>query len=106
VAGVRGVAPAVPESFIAAVRGALAEAYCTPIELIGHADTRGRIMALSVLNQPLALEVIADICRREGIPWNYERMHTAAASFKKLRPANVAELVRLLHQEMQSAQLV
>ena len=102
VAGVRGVAPTVPESFIAAAQGALAAAYCVPLELIGHA----RIMALSALNQPIAIEVIADICQREAIPWNYERMYAAARPFKKLRPANVAELVRLLHQEMQSAQLV
>ncbi len=106
VAGVRGVAPEVPESFIVAVRGALAAGYCIPVELIGHVDSRRRIMALSALNQPLALEVIADICRREGIPWNYERMYTAAASFKKLRPANVAELVQALHGEMHSAQIL
>lgn len=106
VAGVRGVAPALQESFIVAVRGALAGAYCIPVELIGHADTRRRIMALSALNQPLALEVVADICRREGIPWNYERMYAAARPFKTLRPANVAELVQMLHREMRSAEVL
>lgn len=70
VTGVRGVAPAVPESFIVAAREALAAAYCVRVELIDHADTRRRTMALSALNQPLAIEVIADICQREGILWN------------------------------------
>ena len=106
VAGVCGVDPAVPERFAQAARQALAAAYCIPVELIGSADTRRRIMALSALNQPLALEVIADICRHEGIPWSCERMYTAAAPFKKLRPANVAELVLMLHREMQSAQIL
>lgn len=106
VAGVRGVAPEVPESFIMVAREALAAAYCVPVELIGHADTRRRTMALSALNQPLALEVIADICQREGIMWNYERMYAAAKPFKTLRPSTVSELVQLLHKEMQSAQLV
>ena len=78
VTGVRGVAPPVPESFIVAAREALAAAYCVPVELIGHADARRRTMALSALNQPIALEVIADICQREGIMWNYERMYAAA----------------------------
>jgi hypothetical protein len=106
VTGVRGLAPEVPESFIMAAREALAAAYCVPVELIGHADTRRRIMALSALNQPIALEVIADICQREGIMWNYERMYAAAKPFKKLRPKNVAELVQVLHREMKTAQLV
>jgi hypothetical protein len=106
VAGVRDAAPAIPESFIIAAREALAAAYCIPVELIGHADTRRRTMALSSLNQPIALEVIADICQREGVPWNYERMYAAARPFKKLRPANVAELVQVLHREMKTAQLV
>jgi hypothetical protein len=106
VTGVRGVAPEVPESFIMAAREALAAAYCVPVELIGHADSRRRIMALSALNQPIALEVIADICQREGIPWNYERVYAAARPFKKLRPANVAELVQALHREMHSAQIL
>ena len=106
VTGVRGVAPEVPESFIMAAREALAAAYCVPVELIGHADSRRRIMALSALNQPLALEIIADICRREGMLCNYERMYAAAKPFKTLRPTNVAELVQVLHREMKTAQLV
>ncbi len=105
-AGIRGTAPAVPERFAQAAREALAAAYCIPVKLIGSLDTRRRIMALSALNQPLAIEVIADLCRREGIPWNYERMYAAARPFKKLRPANAAELVRMLHREMQSAELL
>jgi hypothetical protein len=103
--GVRKMAPSVPAGFALAVRNALAAAYCVPVELIGYADTRQRSKALSLMSEPLAAEIIAQVCQSQGAKLDYERMRSAAEFFRTHRPSTVTELVILMHKEMLSAQL-
>ena len=104
--GVADIAAGVPAKFALAVRSALAAAYCVPAELIGYADTRRNVNLFTLINEPLAIEVIAHVCRTQGIQLDHKRLVSAAEGFTTHRPSNVRELIELLHKEMLSVQLI
>jgi hypothetical protein len=104
--GVRKAAPAISEQFALAVRNALAAAYCIPAELIGCVDSRRHIRALSVIYEPLAVEIVAQVCRDQSIESDARRLRAVAECLRTHRPSTVADLVELLHTEMASQQLV
>jgi len=104
-AGLRNAAHAIPEDFSLAVRNAIAAAYCVPVELIGYADTRRRSKAFSLMSEPLAVEIIADVCRSQGLRLDIKQLCLAAEFFRTHRTSTIAELIRLLHKEMLSTHL-
>ena len=88
----------IPDEFALATRRALASGYCVPVEFIGASDTRRQTRALSKLSSPLAVEVIAEIDRDQGLNLGQDRILLMASAFKKYRPRNIAELARILHE--------
>jgi hypothetical protein len=93
----------VPGQFAIAARESLAASYCVPAELIGPDDSRNQCRSLSLLSEPLAVEVIAGICSLYPVEYDYPKMNAAAECFRRTKAKDIAELLQLLYKGMLNA---
>ena len=100
VSGVRSEDGAIDEDSILIIRRAIAAAYCIPVELVGPVDSRACMNALSLMSKPLAIEVMADVCRLTNTSFDILWLETAESRFRDARPRTVAEVVYLVYQTM------
>jgi hypothetical protein len=94
--------PAIPEQFVLAVRSAIASIYDIPVDLITPHDTRTQIKALSLMSEPLALEMIARVDRIMGFGLTFERMGQTAEAFLKNPAQTVEGLISFIFNQFET----
>jgi hypothetical protein len=104
--GVRDEDRSIEERSIIAIRRAIAAADCIPVELVGPKDSRACMNALSLMSKPLAIEVMADVCRLTNTRCDILWLRSAEHHFRDSRPRTLAQLVQHLYHTMRAEALI
>lgn len=94
-----------PKRFADAVRRSVALAYRVPPDLISLRDTKRESRRFHLWADPLAIEVIADVCDAYGIAPDI-RVIDVAEKFRSTRPKDILELSRTLYETMRDSKLL
>ena len=91
---------------IITLRRAIAAAYCIPVELVGPDDGRKSMNAMSLMCPPLAIEIMADVCRLSNINFEIKSLRLVEHHFRDFRPISLAQLVHHIHSTMKAEGLL